>query len=50
MIADVSSVGLPQARGSGDLRGLAAPAPLPDLMRRLNRVVLFHLIFAHPWS
>ena len=35
---------------NGTLRGLTAPAPLPDLMRRLNRLVLFHLSFAHSWS
>ena len=29
---------------NGTLRGLTAPAPLPDLLQRLNRLVLLSLI------
>jgi hypothetical protein len=38
------------ARHNETRRGLTAPAPLPDLMRRLNRPVLFHLSSARSWS
>jgi hypothetical protein len=51
MIAGVSSTCLPKTRRGGALRGLAAPAPLPEPDTQTYEAgVGFHLIFAHPWS